>query len=78
MKPGWCAALESNRGSQTVQVNQSIHGGQWISIGTFPFAAGTAGAVRLTADPSALICTVADAVQWATPVSVELSRFSIE
>jgi uncharacterized lipoprotein YddW (UPF0748 family) len=35
-------------GTQTVFVNQKINGSQWILLGTFPFAAGTSGHVRIT------------------------------
>jgi len=56
--------VDYDGGSQTVLVNQSTNGGQWISIGTFLFAAGTAGAVRLNPDTGALIFTVADAAKW--------------
>jgi Purple acid Phosphatase, N-terminal domain len=37
-----------NGGSTTVKVNQQVNGGQWNSIGTFSFAAGTAGSVKIT------------------------------
>jgi len=36
-----------NGGNQTVVVNQSLHPGQWVSLGTFPFLTGNAGYVRL-------------------------------
>jgi len=35
-------------GTQTVNVNQQINGGQWNLIGTFAFDAGTSGEVRIT------------------------------
>lgn len=35
-------------GSQTVYVNQQANGGKWNVIGTFSFAAGTAGNVKIT------------------------------
>jgi hypothetical protein len=62
-------------GSATVPVNQSINGGVWVSIGTFPFAAGIAGSVRLDSDPGSLIFVVADAVQFVSvpePTSLSL------
>jgi hypothetical protein len=59
-------------GSQTIPVDQTVNGGQWISIGTFPFAAGTAGSVVLTSDTEPLLFTVADAVRFteSTPTPV--------
>ncbi|MBA4148114.1 MAG: hypothetical protein H0X66_08355 [Verrucomicrobia bacterium] len=35
-------------GSQVVSVNQQLNGGKWNSIGTFAFAAGQSGSVRIT------------------------------
>jgi len=58
--------VDYDGGSQTVLVNQGINGGTWISLGTFPFAVGTAGAVRLIPTTSALIFTVADAAKWVS------------
>ncbi|MFA4851440.1 MAG: PKD domain-containing protein [Bacteroidales bacterium] len=36
-----------NGGSQTVSINQAPIYGAWVSLGTFPFLAGTSGYVRL-------------------------------
>jgi hypothetical protein len=58
--------VDYDGGSQNVSVNQSINGGQWILVGTFPFVAGTAGSVHLIADTGSLIFTVADAVRWVS------------
>ncbi len=33
----------SSSGTATTQVNQQVDGGQWISLGVYPFAAGTSG-----------------------------------
>ncbi len=57
-------------GQQTVYVNQKTGGGQWNLLGTFPFAAGTAGHVRITdAFPDAGQVVLADAVKlvWPNP-----------
>jgi hypothetical protein len=40
--------ITSESGTQTVLVNQEIQGGRWNSLGTFAFAAGTEGNVRIT------------------------------
>ena len=37
-----------NGGTVTVNINQQINGGRWNLIGTFNFASGTAGNVRIT------------------------------
>lgn len=37
-----------NGGSTTVRVNQEINGGTWVLIGTFNFAAGSSGNIRIT------------------------------
>jgi len=41
-----------NGGSATVDVNQTINGGAWVSIGTYAFNAGTSGYVRLNNGPA--------------------------
>jgi len=48
-------------GSQTIIVNQRTNGGQWISIGNFPFTAGTAANVTLTDNANGTV--IADAVK---------------
>ena len=55
-------------GTTTVLVNERINGSQWLSLGTFNFAAGTAGrvVVRTTATDGYVI---ADAIQL-TPLPV--------
>jgi alpha-L-rhamnosidase len=51
-----------NGGSQTVTVNQETGGGQWNLLGTYNFAAGTAGYVKLSNNASEYV--VADAVKF--------------
>ena len=53
-------------GSEAVRINQTLHGGQWVVLGTYPFNSGTGGYVELvnhtnsTAGPLVL----ADAVKF--------------
>jgi hypothetical protein len=54
-----------NGGSTTVNVNQQINGGKWNLLGTYNFAAGTAGNIRIHdghADSTKIV--VADAVRF--------------
>ena len=53
--------VDYDGGSSTVLVNQQINGETWVDIGTFPFAVGTSGAVRLSDAANGLV--IADAVQ---------------
>jgi len=67
----WCAY--SNRasdapytiyydgGSETVDVNQQINGGQWNYLGTYTFAAGTSGSIVLSDGGNGYV--IADAVK---------------
>ncbi|MDB6121455.1 MAG: Fibronectin type domain protein [Pedosphaera sp.] len=53
-----------NGGSQTVNVNQQLNGGQWNLLGTFNFAVGNSGNVKITdgfADVGQVV--IADAIQ---------------
>ncbi len=53
-----------NGGSQTIPVNQETNGGKWNFLGTFSFAAGTAGNVKITdgfVDPAQVV--MADAIK---------------
>jgi uncharacterized lipoprotein YddW (UPF0748 family) len=53
-------------GTQTVGVNQEANSAQWRLLGTFPFAAGTDGYVRVTdvmPEPSGNV-VVADGLRW--------------
>ena len=40
--------INFNGSSTTVNINQQINGGAWRLVGTYNFAAGTAGYVRIT------------------------------
>ena len=51
-------------GNTTVRVNQQAAGGQWNSLGTYPFAAGTNGNVKLSCWTTAGFVVVADAVRF--------------
>ncbi|MDY6987274.1 MAG: hypothetical protein SWQ30_04380 [Thermodesulfobacteriota bacterium] len=52
-------------GSTTIRVNQEVNGRQWNDLGTFPFAAGTAGSVVQSNDSSdGTDLVVADAVKF--------------
>jgi len=48
--------------SETVRVNQQQNGGQWVLLGTYPFAAGTSGRVVLSDDANGYV--IADAIKW--------------
>lgn len=55
-----------NGGSQTVYIDQTVNGGQWVYLGTKPFLAGSSGYVKLgnaTFETSKVI--VADAVRFS-------------
>lgn len=57
--------ISYNGGSTTVNVNQQINGGQWNLLGTFNFATGTSGYVRIHdghVDTTKVV--VADAVRF--------------
>jgi hyaluronate lyase len=58
--------IQSSSGTATVTVNEQQNGGQWNLLGTYPFAAGTAGTVTIRND-STNGYVVADAVklEWA-------------
>ena len=51
-------------GTSTVTVNQQVGGGRWNYIGTFPFAAGTAGSVRITDAYTTGSVVIADAMKF--------------
>jgi alpha-tubulin suppressor-like RCC1 family protein len=50
-------------GTTALTVNQQVDGGTWVYLGTFPFAAGSAGSVLLTAAGTTGY-VIADAVRW--------------
>jgi hypothetical protein len=49
-------------GSETIDVNQEVNGGQWVLLGTYPFAAGTSGSVVLSDDANEYVN--ADAIKF--------------
>ena len=49
-------------GSETIDVDQLVNGGQWNLLGTYPFATGTSGSVVLSDDANGYI--VSDAIKW--------------
>ncbi|MDB6124100.1 MAG: hypothetical protein JWQ71_3093, partial [Pedosphaera sp.] len=67
-------------GSQTIGMNQMINGGQWNLMGTFEFAAGTAGNVQITdAIPDAGQLVMADAIKFlyvAPPHLMNVSAYA--
>ncbi|MBN1489618.1 MAG: family 10 glycosylhydrolase, partial [Phycisphaerae bacterium] len=54
-------------GSQAVYVNQQVNGSRWVELGSYPFAAGTAGRVTLVDQAQADRNVVADAVRFDVP-----------
>lgn len=50
-------------GSQTVRVNQRANGGRWVSLGTFPLAAGTRDVVGVSRWTTGTGYVVADTVR---------------
>ncbi|MEJ3745228.1 exo-alpha-sialidase [Actinomycetes bacterium KLBMP 9797] len=48
-------------GQATVRVDQRVRGGQWVSLGTFPFLAGTAATIDVTDAADGYV--IADAVR---------------
>jgi len=60
--------ISYNGGEQTVYVNQKSDGGRWNVLGTFNFAAGTGGNVRITdVFPDTTQLVLADAVKFVWP-----------
>jgi hypothetical protein len=57
-------AIKYHGGSQTVRINQQINGGQWNLLGTFNFAAGTAGYVRIQDNFTKGTVVMADAIKF--------------
>ncbi len=56
-----------NGGSQPLSINQSINGGKWNWLGTFNFAAGSSGNVRVTDLFSTGSVVIADAIKFLPP-----------
>ncbi|GIF98273.1 golvesin C-terminal-like domain-containing protein [Catellatospora citrea] len=50
-------------GNQTVRVNQRVNGGQWVSLGVFPLAAGDANVVGVSRWTAGTGYVIADAVR---------------
>ncbi len=57
--------VDYDGGSQSFPVNQTSGGGQWVALGTFNFAAGTSGRVRLSNQTTGNV-VVADAVRFSS------------
>ena len=57
-------AITHGGGTQTVTINQQINGGQWNPLGTFNFAAGTSGYVRIRDDFTGGSVVMADAIKF--------------
>lgn len=55
-------------GSTTVRLNQQVNGGQWVSLGSFDFNAGTGGYLELANNAQTGQVVIADAARF-TPVS---------
>jgi hypothetical protein len=49
-------------GSETIDVNQEVNGGQWNLLGTYPFVAGTSGSVVLNDNANEIV--IADAIKF--------------
>jgi hyaluronate lyase len=66
-----------NGGTDVVDENQEINGGQWVRLGFYPFAAGTSGYVELSddSDDPADQYVIADAVKFEL---VDLSEVIID
>jgi hypothetical protein len=54
--------INHSGGSETVRVDQTVNGGQWRLLGTYPFAAGTSGSVVLSDDVNGYV--IADAIKF--------------
>lgn len=64
--------IHYNGGSQTIDVDQRVNGQQWFVLGSFPFAAGTAGRVTLSNDAAASV-VIADAVRFVAVGTTQLT-----
>jgi hypothetical protein len=56
--------VKYNGGTVTNRVNQTINGGAWIQIGTYNFAAGTTGNVKVQDNFTTGTVVIADAVKF--------------
>lgn len=55
--------IVSASGTTTVPVNEQINGSQWVSVGTYNFASGTAGSLTVSNSGTAGTYVIADAVR---------------
>ena len=56
--------VHDSTGSTTIRINQQSGGGQWVSLGSFDFAAGSSGYVELSTDAQTGQVVIADAVRF--------------
>ena len=56
--------INYNGGSASATLNQQINGGTWVSLGTFNFATGTAGNVKVTDNFAGTSVVMADAIKF--------------
>lgn len=56
--------INYNGGATTVRINQQTNGGQWVSLGSYDFAAGTGGYVELANNAQTGLVVIADAVRF--------------
>ena len=61
-----------NGSSITVRLNQQTNGGKWVSIGQYPFAAGTTGFVRVSNQASGGSVVLVDAVRFTYATAQDL------
>ncbi|MEN6384979.1 MAG: PKD domain-containing protein [Phycisphaerales bacterium] len=66
--------ITNANGTTRVNVNQQINGGQWNSLGIFPFQAGVTYNITVTAVNGSTISTCADAVKlsYNGPITIQL------
>ena len=60
--------IEHGQGSTVKQANQALHSNNWLVLGVYPFAEGTAGTVSLT--------DVTSEVDYTRTVSAGALRFT--
>jgi len=67
-------SIVSTTGTTSVQENQQINGGQWVSLGTYSFNAGTDGSVKVS-NTGANGDVIANAVKFSpvSPVILDVS-----
>ncbi|MDB6026402.1 MAG: repeat-containing protein [Verrucomicrobiales bacterium] len=63
--------LTYSGGTTNIKVNQTLTGGSWVLLGTFPFVAGTSANIKITdATPDAGQLIMADAVKFSYVIPV--------